>query len=69
MLRKTKAYSCDAMDDQCIGQTLYYQASTTACLSSDNPGLEQLDISEIILYEGRILQNKKTAIKIAYYKF
>ena len=57
------------MDDQCIVQTLYYQASTKAFLSSDNPGLEQLDISEIILYEGRILQNKKTAIKIAYYKF
>ena len=57
------------MDDQCIGQTLYYQALTTACLSSDNPGLEQLDILEIILYEGQILENKKNAIKIAYHKF
>ena len=57
------------MDDQFIGKNLYYQALTTTCLSSDNPSLEQIDISEIILYEGRILQNKKNAIKIAYYKF
>ena len=31
--------------------------------------LKQLDILERILYEGRILQNKKNAIKIAYQKF